>query len=60
MTQLLTLAEAAERLRKSQAQIRWMRHQKIGPASALIGGRVMFRDVDIDKWINEQFEKEAS
>jgi predicted DNA-binding transcriptional regulator AlpA len=60
VTNLLTLAETAARLRKSEAQMRWMRHRKIGPKSALLGGRVMFREEDIDAWVEEQFAREAS
>lgn len=57
---LLTLAETAERLRKSDAQLRWMIHQGTAPKSALIGGRRMFREEDIDAFIKEAFAEKAS
>lgn len=57
---LLTLAEAAERLRKSQAQLRWMIHSGTAPKSALIGGRRMFRESDIEEYINKAFEVSAA
>jgi excisionase family DNA binding protein len=57
---LLTLAEVAERLRKSEKQLRWMIHSGTAPKSALIGGRRMFRSADVDAWIDAQFAKEAS
>ncbi|MDR6613589.1 helix-turn-helix domain-containing protein [Leifsonia sp. 1010] len=57
---LLTLAETAERLRKSEAQLRWMIHSKTAPPSAIIGGRRMFREADVNGWIEAQFAKEAS
>lgn len=53
---LLTLAEVAEMLRKTPAQLRWMRHNNSGPPSALIGGRVMYREHEVIDWINEAFE----
>lgn len=53
---LLTLNEVAELLRKSPAQLRWMRHNKSGPPSATIGGRVMYREQDVVDWINEAFD----
>lgn len=56
---LLTLAEAAETLRKSPAQIRWMVHRGTAPRSALIGGRRMFRQSDIEAYINQAFEDAA-
>lgn len=52
---LLTVKEAAELLRKSEAQMRWMIHQGTAPKSALIGGRRMFRQSDIEKYIEDAF-----
>jgi excisionase family DNA binding protein len=57
---LLTVGETAERLRKSEAQLRWMIHTKTAPPSALIGGRRMFNASDVDAWLQAQFAKEAS
>lgn len=59
MGALLTLKETADRLRKSEAQLRWMIHQSRAPKSALIGGRRMFDSDLVDAWIVEQFEKSA-
>ena len=56
---LLTLDEVAERLRKSPAQLRWMIHQGTAPRSAKIGGRRMFRDADVDAYIEAAFEAVA-
>lgn len=57
---LLTLSETAERLRKSEAQLRWMIHAGTAPKSAKIGGRRMFRASDVEDYINAAFEAEAS
>ncbi|MEO5314205.1 helix-turn-helix domain-containing protein [Pseudarthrobacter sp. CC12] len=57
---LLTLAETAERLRKSEAQLRWMIHAGTAPKSAKIGGRRMFRASDVEDYINAAFEAQAS
>lgn len=59
LTALLTLPEVAERLRKSEAQLRWMIHQGTAPKSALIGGRRMFREHDVDAFIAAAFEESA-
>lgn len=53
---LLTLNEVAALLRKTPAQLRWMRHTKSGPPSALIGSRVMYREQEVIDWINEAFD----
>lgn len=52
---LLTLDEVAIMLRKSPAQLRWLRHQGTGPKSAKLGGRVMYREQDVTEWINRAF-----
>lgn len=57
---LLTLDEVAEMLRKSPAQVRWMRHAETGPKCAKLGGRVMYREQDVIDWVNAAFEAEAS
>lgn len=56
---LLTLDEVAEMLRKSPAQIRWMRHNGTGPRAARLGGRVMYREQDVIDWVNAAFDAEA-
>lgn len=57
---LLTIDEVGELLRKSPAQLRWMRHQKSGPKSAKLGGRVMYREQDVIDWVNAAFQADAS
>lgn len=52
---LLTLDEVATLLRKSPAQMRWMRHRGDGPKGAIIGGRVMYREQDVLSYINQAF-----
>lgn len=56
---LLTLAEVAERLRRSPAQLRWMRHNGTGPRSAKIAGRAMYLEADIDRYIEQAFADEC-
>ncbi len=53
---LMTLPEVAERLRRSEAQLRWMRHNKSGPRSARIAGRVMYRQSEVESWLDAQFD----
>ncbi len=53
---LLTMDEVAGLLRKSPAQLRWMRHNGSGPKSAKLGGRVMYRESDVFEWVNAAFE----
>ncbi|MGP5261225.1 helix-turn-helix transcriptional regulator [Brachybacterium paraconglomeratum] len=55
-TKLLTIPEVAELLGKSTRSVEWMVYAKTGPRSAKIGGRRMFRESDVEAWINAQFE----
>lgn len=57
---LLTLKETAEILRRSPAQLRYMRHKKQGPDSALIAGRVMYRYDDVVRFIDAAFDAQKS
>ena len=55
MDELLTIVEVAERLRRPVATIRYWRATGIGPRSARVGGRVLYRSSDLEEWIAEQF-----
>ena len=57
--QLLTLAEAADRLRTPVATLRYWRHLGIGPDSFRLGRRVVYRREDIDRWITGQHDSQA-
>lgn len=55
-TRLLTLPQTAELLQTPEATLRFWRHQgDVGPASAKIGRRVMYREADVLAWIDAQF-----
>lgn len=57
---LKTMAEVSEMTRIPVATLRWYRNLgNKGPRSALLGGRVMYREQDVLAWINAQFEQEA-
>lgn len=60
MTKLLTLEETAELLRKTPGSLRFMIHKGTAPKSALIGGRRMFRQSDVDAYIAAAFEDTES
>jgi DNA-binding transcriptional MerR regulator len=52
---LLIQAEVAERVRRPVATLRYWRAMGIGPKGAKIGGRVLYRESDVEAWIDEQF-----
>jgi len=55
VTKLLTINEAAALLRRTPAALRYMRHAGKGPKSALVGGRVMYREDDVAAYIEAAF-----
>ncbi len=57
--QLLTLTEAAARLRTPVATLRYWRHLGTGPDSFRLGRRVMYRRDDLDRWITAQHDAQA-
>ena len=59
-TQLLTLPEAAARLRAPVATLRYWRHLGIGPDSFRLGRRVMYRQADVDRWVAARHDLEAN
>jgi excisionase family DNA binding protein len=55
MTRLLTIEQAADRLSVSVHTLRLWRHKGYGPQGATLGRRVMFRESDVEQWIEQQF-----
>ncbi|PZE64839.1 helix-turn-helix domain-containing protein [Curtobacterium sp. MCBD17_021] len=59
MIKLLTVDEVAALLRRSPAQLRYMRGQGTAPPSAKIAGRIMFREEEVLAYIEAQFAPPA-
>lgn len=57
---LLLIDEVAERLRLSKQSLRVMRHRGSGPKSFIVGRRLRWLRGDVEKWILQQREKDAS
>jgi predicted DNA-binding transcriptional regulator AlpA len=57
---LLIQEEVAERVRRPIATLRFWRHKGIGPKSANVGGRVLYRESDVEQWISEKFDSEPA
>jgi excisionase family DNA binding protein len=52
VSELLTIAEAAELLRAPVATLRYWRHLGTGPRSFRLGRRVLYRRDDLHAWID--------
>jgi len=59
MNELMKIADAAEYLHVPVATLRWYRQSGLGPKSAKICGRVMYRRSDLDNYVREQFNGAA-
>jgi len=56
-TKLLRLADVAELTGVPVATLRFWRHQGTGPRSAKIGRRVVYRESDVQRWVDSQFNE---
>ncbi|MFW6186522.1 MAG: helix-turn-helix transcriptional regulator [Actinomycetota bacterium] len=52
---LLYVEDVAEMIRRTPNAVRYMVHRGTAPRSAKIGGRRMFRESDVQAWIDAQF-----
>ncbi|WP_431795643.1 helix-turn-helix transcriptional regulator [Microbacterium enclense] len=57
---ILFIRDVAEKLGRTEAQLRWMLHQGTAPKSAVIGGRRCWRESDVDAFIDAAFAEAAS
>jgi predicted DNA-binding transcriptional regulator AlpA len=58
--QLLTVEQVAAEYGFPVATLYGWRHRGTGPASARLGARLRYRRGDIEAWITERIEAEAS
>jgi len=56
---LLTIDEAADRLRTPVATLRYWRHLGTGPRSFRLGRRVLYRANDLHEWITAQHDNDG-
>lgn len=56
MKKLMRLPEVAEMTGIPEATLRFWRHAGTGPRSAKLGRRVVYRESDVNAWLDAQFE----
>jgi predicted DNA-binding transcriptional regulator AlpA len=56
LERLLYLDEVSERTGIPENTLRFWRATKVGPPTARIGRRVVYRESDVQAWIDAQFE----
>lgn len=59
-SRLLLVPEIAERLRRSVQAVRWMIHTDTLKPTALVGGRRVMKESDLEAFIEAAFEKESA
>ena len=57
---LLDITEASERLHTRVNTLRYWRHVGVGPRSAKLGRRIVYRESDVIAWVDEQFAGTAA
>lgn len=56
---LLRIEQVSERTGVAISTLRHWRQANTGPKSARIGRRVVYREADVEAWIDAQFEETA-
>lgn len=56
----LLVPGVAKMLGRTDNAVRWMRANGVGPRSAKVGGKVMYRKSDVVAWIESEFAKEEA
>ncbi|PPF14484.1 AlpA family transcriptional regulator [Rathayibacter sp. AY1A7] len=54
-SRLLTVREAADRIGRTEASVRWLIHQGTFAKTAVVGGRRVTRESDLQAWIDAAF-----
>lgn len=57
---LLTVAELADLLRSPVSYVYRLRHERRGPRSVKVGGRVLYRRADIDAWLDQHADDDRA
>lgn len=57
---LMKMTEVSEYTGISISTLRWLRHQRRGPKGGVVAGRVMYRQSDVDAWLDAQFENDPT
>lgn len=52
---LLTTEEVAEHFRTVPATVRYWRHIGKGPRAFKVGRRVLYREIDVSEWAEQQY-----
>lgn len=55
MVKLLRIPEVAEKTGVSENTLRFWRLQGRGPKSAKLGRRIVYKEADVDEWLEAQF-----
>lgn len=58
--QLLRADEVADMLGVPVATVRYWRHMGTGPKSAKLGRRIVYREADVQAWVDQQFDDAAA
>lgn len=56
MDRLLSIAETSGRTTVPVPTLRFYRHKNTGPKSFKLGGRVVYKESDVEAWIDEQYD----
>jgi predicted DNA-binding transcriptional regulator AlpA len=53
MGKLMTITQVSERTTLSEGTLRWLRHKGHGPRSSKLGRRIVYREEDVELWLEQ-------
>lgn len=59
MDRLMTTQEVADACRAPASTVRYWRHIGTGPRGVLVGRRVLYREADVQRWLEAHFTATA-
>ena len=59
MSRLLSLTQVSEMTTVPEGTLRWLRHKGKGPRSAKLGRRVVYREEDVERWLESNLQSDT-
>jgi predicted DNA-binding transcriptional regulator AlpA len=59
MGKLITITQVSERTTLSEGTLRWLRHKGQGPRSSKLGRRIVYREEDVELWLEQNLTDDS-
>jgi predicted DNA-binding transcriptional regulator AlpA len=59
MGRLLTITQVSDLTTLSEGTLRWLRHKGKGPRSSKLGRRIVYREEDVELWLEHNLTDDS-